>query len=150
MNKKTAFVIVIIFIAFIGFWLINTNQKFNVFDIKYVRIAGQEIKVDLAITPAEQEQGLSGRSALAEDEGMLFVFNQPGKYLFWMKDMNFAIDMIWITEDMSVVYIKKNALPELYPETYGPDTPALYVLEVPAGFSDKHNLKVGDRVLFTY
>ncbi|MEI7709146.1 MAG: DUF192 domain-containing protein [bacterium] len=118
-------------------------------DIKYVNIAGQNIKVDLALTPAEQEQGLSGRKGLKENEGMLFVFQKVGNYPFWMKDMNFAIDMIWISEDMKVVYIKKDATPASYPTTFGPNQDAKYVLEVVAGFADKNNLKVGDRVLFS-
>jgi len=58
--------------------------------------------------------------------------------------MNFPIDMIWIGEDMKVIYIKKNAEPESYPETFGPDANAKYVLEILAGFSDQNNLQVGD------
>lgn len=122
-------------------------------EIKEIKIAGQEIKVDLALTPAEQEQGLSGRTSLAENSGMLFVFDAPGQYNFWMKDMKFAIDMIWLSSDMKVIYIKSDAKPELYPETYGPnvvDGSARYVLEVPDGFSDKNNLKVGDMARFEY
>jgi len=87
-----------------------------------VHIAGQDIKVDLALTEAQREQGLSGRQSLNENEGMLFVFDSPGNYPFWMKDMNFPIDIIWLSEDGSVIYIKKNALPESYPEAYGPGT----------------------------
>ena len=122
-------------------------------NIKFVKLAGVDIKVDLALTPAEQNQGLSGRTSLNGDEGMLFIFDLPGKYAFWMKDMNFPIDMIWLGEDMKVVYIKKNALPKNYPETYQPgkaDGDAKYVLEVVSGFSDKNNLKVGDSAEFTY
>jgi len=58
----------------------------------------------------------------------------------------FPIDIIWINEYGNVVYIKKDAKPELYPETYGPgpnDGEAKFVLEVVSGFSDKNNLKVG-------
>jgi hypothetical protein len=112
-----------------------------------VQIAGQEISVELASTTAEQNKGLSGRSELLENSGMLFVFDQPGKHSFWMKDMNFPIDMIWVGEDMKVVYIKKNATPETYPEAFTPDTDAKYVLEISAGFSDKNGLKVGDIVV---
>ena len=79
---------------------------------------------------------------------MLFIFEKPGKYYFWMKDMNFPIDMIWIGEDMRVIYIKKNAQPESFPKTYGPDIDSKYVLEVVAGFSEKNNLKEGDRAEF--
>lgn len=167
MNKKyiTAFLIVIIF--FLGVFLfvkhfsknsiITTSPPVAVAEtsenIKYVEIGGQKVKVDLALTDAEQEQGLSGRLSLSPDTGMLFVFNEPSKPLFWMKDMNFPIDMIWITPDMKVDYIKKDALPDLYPQTYGPsasDGEAEYVLETTSDFSDNNNLKIGDSVGFIY
>jgi len=140
--------LIIVFLLGYHFW-----TAVNLDNIQSVQIAGKTIQVDLAVTPAEQEQGLSSRQGLAENMGMLFVFGSSDKYQFWMKDMNFPIDMIWIREDMKVVYIKKNALPALYPETYGPgtnDADAKYVLEVVSGFSDKNNLQVGDAVLFTY
>ena len=140
-------IVIILFLAY-HFW---TAVNFD--NIQSVQIAGQNIKVDLALTPVEQEQGLSGRQSLAENEGMLFVFESPGKYQFWMKDMNFPIDMIWLNENGKVVYIKRNASSELYPETYGPgpnDGNAKFVLEVVSGFSDKNNLKVGDRAEFKY
>ena len=167
MNKKyiTAFLIVIIF--FLGVFLfvkhfsknsiITTSPPVAVAEtsenIKYVEIGGQKVKVDLALTVAEQEHGLSGRLSLSPDTGMLFVFNEPSTPLFWMKVMNFPIDMIWITPDMKVDYIKKDALPDLYPQTYGPsasDGEAEYVLETTSDFSDNNNLKIGDSVGFIY
>ena len=166
MNKKNiiAFAVVIIFFAavfcFVKFETPTQPPPYQGGgaesgggQIKSVNIAGQSVKVDLALTQAEQEQGLSGRKNLLPNTGMLFVFDVPGKYLFWMKDMNFAIDMIWLTKDMKVDYIAKNAAPASYPATFGPGTQdglASYVLEVPAGFSDKNNLKIGDSVNFTY
>src|ERR1035437_4937756 len=119
---KGSFVLVVIFII-IGFFLLNkhTFKNSETYNIQYVKIRGQNIKVDLALTGVEQEQGLSGRTSLKNDEGMLFVFNTSGKYSFWMKDMNFAIDMIWISEDLRIVYIKKDARPESFPETFGPN-----------------------------
>jgi uncharacterized membrane protein (UPF0127 family) len=123
-------------------------NNFNLNEIQYLKIAGKVLKVDLALTQKDQEQGLSGRKELNEEEGMLFVFNHTGQYPFWMKDMNFAIDIIWLGEDLRVVYIKKNALPESYPETFLPDQNAKYVLEVLSQFSEKNNLKVGDKVEF--
>ena len=149
-NKFFYFAVVIIFVVSLFF----IPQKHNLGDIKSVKITGQNIKVDLALTGAEQAQGLSGRTALKDDAGMLFVFNKAGIYPFWMKDMNFSIDIIWIGEDMRIIYIKKFAKPEDYPATYGPDVltsvGTKYVLEVVSGFSDKNNLKVGDRVEFGY
>jgi hypothetical protein len=137
-----------------GFFLVSYASKNLAIEgfknIKYVQIAGQNVKVDLALTSAEHSRGLSGRSILNKDEGMLFVFVKSGRYYFWMKEMNFPIDIVWFTKDMKIIYIKKNANPLLYPETYGPSVNSKYVLEVPAGFADKNNLKVGDNVLFTY
>lgn len=116
--------------------------------MREVVIAGQTLRAELALTPESQAQGLSDRNSLAEDAGMLFVFDRPGKYPFWMKDMNFAIDIIWIGEDLRIVYIKKDARPESYPEAFGPGKDAKYVLEVVSGFSEKNNLKEGDKVEF--
>jgi len=171
MNKKSisAFLTVIIF--FLGvFFLVRHLSKNSVTittsppivaspavvstipaNIKYVEIGGQKIKVDPALTEAEQTQGLSGRQNLLPDTGMLFVFNKPGYYPFWMPDMNFSIDMIWLTADMKVDYIEKNATPESYPAIFGPkDNNTLYVLEVPSGFANNNHLQIGDGVVFTY
>jgi len=146
------------FIGFIGiviFFLIcyHFYTPVNFDNIKYVKVAGQNIKVELALTREAQERGLSGRKTLNNDEGMLFIFEHPGSYSFWMKEMNFPIDIIWINENKKVIYLKKDARSELYPEIYKPDVSsegAKYVLEVVSGFSEKNNLRVGDGVEFTY
>ena len=116
--------------------------------ISYVKIGDVNVQVELATTPQARAQGLSGRAGLSEDEGMLFIFDKSGRYSFWMKDMNFAIDIIWISDDMRVVYIKKDARPESYPESFMPETSALYVLEVNAGYAKQHDLKEGDAARF--
>ena len=163
-NKKDLFFsgLIIIVFLFAGFFLIKHFSKSFVNhrpeNIKYVEIGGQKIKVDLALTEAEQTQGLSGRHSLLPNTGMLFIFNKPGYYPFWMPNMNFSIDMIWLAPSeggdnltAKVDYIAKDATPESYPVTFGPkDNNAKYVLEVADGFSDKNNLKVGDSVIFTY
>jgi uncharacterized membrane protein (UPF0127 family) len=148
-NNIIYFIIVIIFVVLLFF----IPQKYNLTDIKGIKIAGQTLKADLALTEAEQTQGLSGRGGLNADEVMIFIFDHPGHYPFWMKDMNFSIDMIWLDSSMRVVYIKENATPESYPLTFGPQTTpdnSKYVLEVVSGFSAKNNLKVGDKVEFIY
>jgi len=114
--------------------------------LPYVKVAGQDIQVDLAITKEEQMQGLSGRDMLEPTKGMLFIFEKPGKYSFWMQGMNFPIDIIWIDEAYKVVYIKKDARHETPFEQYGPDKDTKYVLEVVSGFSEKYGLKVGDTI----
>ena len=142
--------ILFFFVLAVFFLSRNTNPKkiIETKDIQYVEIGGQKIKVDLAITPQEQTRGLSGRVGLKDNEGMLFIFQKPGKNFFWMKEMNFPIDMIWLGDDFKVIYIKKNATPESYPEVFGPTEDTKYVLEVLSGFSEKNNLKTGDLVKF--
>jgi len=141
--------IILIFIASAFFFYSKTSDiALNILDTKSIRLAGVILKTELAITDASRALGLSGRAELREDESLLFVFDFPGRYSFWMKDMNFPIDIIWIDENLRVVYIKKNARPESYPESFTPDQDAKYVLEVVAGFSDKYGLKEGDRVEF--
>ena|SRR3989338_328158 len=149
-SRNIFFILVVVVFLVAGFFLIKNNSSKNVEvnQIHFVKIAGKILKVDLALTSEEQERGLSGRNELKEDEGMLFVFDYINKHPFWMKDMNFAIDIIWIGGDLRVVYIKKNAQPESYPETFLPKQDAKYVLEVWASFSEKNNLRVGDEVEF--
>jgi uncharacterized protein len=112
-----------------------------------IKIDGNSIYVSIADTEASRELGLGGRESLAEDEGMLFVFPVEGKYPFWMKDMHFAIDMLWIANDGSIIYIQGDVVPATYPQAFQPTSGlARYVLELPAGYSFAHNIKVGDKV----
>lgn len=111
-----------------------------------VEIGGKTINVTLADTPASREQGLSGTKGLASDEGMLFIFPRDGKYSFWMKDMLYAIDIVWISSDGKVVYIVPNASPESYPATFTSKMLARYVLELRANFVKTNNVKIGDIV----
>lgn len=107
------------------------------------------IATGLADTPSKRVQGLSGRKNLAKDTGLLFIFEKPSRDGFWMKDMNFPIDIIWFDQDQKVVTIKKNATPESYPEVFYPTAESLYVLEVPAGFVSGHNVVEGDFASFS-
>ena len=113
-----------------------------------LEIRGKTVRVELADTPEKSRQGLSGHNPLGKGEGMLFIFTSPARYSFWMKDMRFPLDMIWIGEDWRIVDITKNALPESYPGHFQPLAPAQYVLEVSAGFSDANNIAIGDAVIY--
>lgn len=139
--------IVIVFIAL--FIVVIQHGKQPVPNIPYVVVGGQKIEVELAVSQEEQLHGLSNRDMLEPTRGMLFVFEKPGKYNFWMQGMNFNIDMIWISEDMKIVYIKKNADHTKPFDQYGPSVDAKYVLEVVAGFSDMHKVKEGDVIQFS-
>ena len=128
------------------------TQTMNPATARTVTIGSSTVQVEVADTDAAREQGLSGRTSLGEGSGMLFVFNSPGMYGFWMKDMNFSIDMLFIDASGSVVTIAADASPAGYhlnpPQVFNPASPVLYVLEVPAGFATSHGVTVGEQVTF--
>lgn len=105
-----------------------------------------DVHVSIARTPAEQEQGLSGTPALPENSGKLFIFKTPGTYGFWMKDMEYSLDFIWIDAAHRIVAIDQNITPETYPTVFYPPHAIAAVLEVNGGFAQAHALRVGDTV----
>ncbi|MBL8157995.1 DUF192 domain-containing protein [bacterium] len=108
-------------------------------------LADKPLRVAVADTDALRAQGLSGSAPLADDEGMLFIFDEDGVYPFWMKDMLYSIDIFWLDATGSVVHIEKNLSPDTYPQSFTPHSPARYVLEVRAGFADQHDIQIGTR-----
>lgn len=111
-----------------------------------VILGSKTFLMETASTPAEWQQGLSGHAPLEGGAGMIFIFDKPDNYGFWMKDMLFPLDIVWIGEDFRVVHIEKNLSPQTYPTAYYPGVPSKYVLEISAGESDKNDIKVGDLV----
>ncbi len=104
--------------------------------------------VEIADTPQERATGLMHRESLDPDSGMLFVFEQPGIYSFWMKDTLIPLDMIWIDANDDVVFIAENVQPckTSSCDSIRPGKAALYVLEVNAGTVSKIGLEAGDKV----
>jgi len=103
------------------------------------------VEVEVADTAEAMEEGLSGRELLDEGRGMLFVFPSDAAYGFWMKDMQFALDIVWLDASGRVVYLQEN-LPPCTPgncPVYKPGQSARYVLEVNAGFVASHGIKPG-------
>jgi uncharacterized membrane protein (UPF0127 family) len=135
-----------------GARLLHFNQapKINSSDTPTVTFdsVSEPVDVVLADTDAEREQGLSGRPGLAPNEGMLFIFDTPGRPAFWMKDMLFPLDIIWFSSDWHIVDITQNLPPESYPNTVSPIADTTYVLEVPAGFAAAHHLKINQSATF--
>lgn len=111
-------------------------------------INGVEIELEIARTPEEQARGLSGRGSLEANAGMLFVYGTPAVPGFWMKEMNFPIDIIWIDENKKIVDMSENPAPETFPQVFYSRSPVLYVLEVNANWAKDHNVSSGDTVTF--
>lgn len=101
------------------------------------------IDAEVADTPEARELGLSGRKGIALTKGMLFVFPNSSRYGFWMKDMLFPIDMVWVNKDGIVVHTVENAKPDDYPAKYVNSADALYVLELGAGQAQANGIYLG-------
>ena len=143
---KTAQLLVLVVIAVL--LLMSSVILFGLLPDRTLTIDNKRINVTIARTSAEREQGLSGRDRLGDNEGMLFVFDSPSPYCFWMKDMNFPIDMIWLDENKKVITIKENATPESYPEPFCPIEDAQYVLEIGVGKAREWGIERGDQAQF--
>ena len=115
-----------------------------------VRVGNTYVAVWLARTEEERVLGLSGSSSLPKDTGMLFIFEASDMHGFWMKDMQYPIDIIWIDDTFSIVSLKENASPDEYPQVYFPETKARYVLEVKAGFIKEAQVAKGQKVEMLY
>lgn len=121
------------------------------FDKGSVRIGSDILlTVDVAGTTQTREQGLSGRTSLGDDEGMLFLFGTKQRYSFWMKGMRIPIDILWIDEgrivDVSVDVPVPG--PDGHLTTYRPSMPVDTVLEVPAGFVALNEVRIGATVVY--
>ncbi len=110
---------------------------------KIIKINETSIEVEVVDTPETRTMGLSNRKTLPEGAGMLFIFDSPVQDGFWMKDMRFAIDIVWIDEKFRVVDIEKEVTPETFPQIFYPDQPVKYVLELPAGYTNRYHIDIG-------
>ncbi len=115
---------------------------------KEVMLGDFSFTLEIADTPLLQERGLSYRAGLAPNTGMLFAFDTPRVLKFWMKDMNFPIDIIWLDQNKKVVHIEHSLSPSTYPDSFGPETPTQYVIEIPAGGAKRAGVVVGNGVSF--
>ncbi len=116
---------------------------------KTVTINGHDFKLEEAKTAKDKEVGLSGRTTLAKDGGMLFKFDKPDLYPFWMKNMKVSID---------IIYVKDGKIVTIFPDMQAPksadevpiivksEEPADTVIEINAGDSEKYKIKNGDTV----
>jgi uncharacterized membrane protein (UPF0127 family) len=115
---------------------------------KLVSVGSQSLKLQVATTDQEQMVGLGGRKCIASDQGMLFIFDKAGYYPFWMKNMRFPIDIIWLSDSKQVVYMQKNLAPSTYPKSFTNPTPVHYVIELQAGKADSLDIKSGTKLNF--
>ncbi len=140
--KKT-----LISIVLIGFIVVIVlSARVPQAKVLHAVLGGEALLLKIADTDVLRLQGLSGHPPLPPNEGMLFVFTSDGLHSFWMKDMLFPIDILWLDSEYRIVDVKQGATPESYPKSFTPSVPARYVLELSSGFFELHKLKNGDRL----
>ena len=110
-----------------------------------VTIGVYVIDAEVADTPARKQRGLSGRPSLADGQGMLFPYTEPGLHAFWMPDMHFDIDILWIRAGR-IVDVAADVSKDDARAVYRPSEPADLVLELPAGTAKRRGFRVGDAV----
>jgi uncharacterized membrane protein (UPF0127 family) len=138
-----------LFIFFILVFFTLLIIDFKAKPLSRVSINNYVFVVDIAKTPNSWQQGLSNREKLAKNQAMLFIFPEYRQPNFWMKDMNFPIDIIWI-KDKKIIDFDKNIPAPLKDspvsdlETFYPESPVNIVLEVVAGTVDRLNIQKGD------
>lgn len=162
LNKYILFILFILILAI--FWsLVNNRVKTTTIvqqdnsNIKInqaqVVLNGKSFNLEVMDTPDKQRQGLSGRSSLGNDQAMLFVFEEARILDFWMKDMQFNIDLLWIDGNKIVAWEKNMLAPT--PSTtdnkllhYTSPVPVDKVLELKSGTIDSLSLQINDQVEF--
>jgi hypothetical protein len=149
----TTGVLVLILFVFIGMFFVSFSTKEfvnTIFDTPLQALTLGTVSIEVAIADNQQtrRQGLSNLSFLPDNKGLFFVFKDSDAHGIWMKDMKFPIDIIWLNEQLQVVDIHKNVSPDTYPESFHPKIPSRFALEVEAGFSIKHDIKIGNTFIF--
>lgn len=107
----------------------------------------QKAKIDIEIADDEyqRELGLMNRRKMEENQGMLFIFPFERFQSFWMRNTFISLDMIFVDANKTIVTIHKNTQ-VLSDQSYPSSKPAKYVVEVVAGFTDKYNIQIGDKI----
>lgn len=145
MKQKLVWILLLLMVGSFVYLRLRTPHAAQITAIK---IGRAQIQVEIADTPEKRAQGLSGREMLGVSQGMLFPMDESQVYAFWMKDMRFPLDIIWIRDGRVVDISESVPAPKAgeLPASVRPREPVNYVLEVNAGFVEKKGISVGDRV----
>lgn len=149
MTKKIPLVLALVILIFLFLVSSAPEEKGFSYDFNLNGlINGKEIRLAIADMPQERAKGLSGHRPLSMSEGLIFIFDAEGIHGIWMKDMSFAIDVIWFDSQKKIVGMRENFEPSSFPEIAYPIKPSSYALEVASGFIKSNDLTIGGRIEF--
>jgi len=148
MKTKEVLVVAILFAVVIGFTIWYHSNKS--LDESRVCFGEDCFVVEIVDSDAERTRGLMDRESLDVDAGMLFIFERPGNYPFWMKNTLIPLDMIWLNSEREIVYIFENAQPCTTESCtfITHEGSALYVVELNAGTVREKEISVGQTAEF--
>jgi hypothetical protein len=147
-SKYIAIVAIIIIMAvsfLLGGWL---RVAWSNRGTKALHAGSHQFNLQVADTESKREKGLGGRKGMAANSGMLFVFQKSNIACFWMKGMDFPLDIVWVNANKSVVGIASNVSPATYPHQFCPKTPSRYVIELNAGAVAQAGIQKGQTLHF--
>lgn len=150
-TKKPVYTVVLSLLFLSALYLIGIifAKKSLIYQTKKLFINNHPFNIELADTDTLRSRGLSGRNSLSPNSGMLFIFPTAGYYQFWMKEMEFPLDFIWINND-TIVDLTENVPPpdNNYLPTYSSNSAVDKVLEVNAGTIKSLNIVIGDKIKY--
>lgn len=136
-------IIVFLIIFIITTYLFVYKNNSQVY--KNIKIRDAIVKVEIADTKEKREKGLSKRKSLDENNGMFFIYYNKEVRTFWMKEMQFPIDIIWVDNDM-IAGIEGNVSPNGESEKRTSTVKVNKVIELNSGFCNENNIEVGDKI----
>ena len=139
-KRLVFFIISLLIIVLTGFLLKNQYAEDRVV------MSGYSFVANIMDNDALRQKGLSGRTNMQSNEAMLFKFEEVSERCFWMKEMNFDIDIIWLDGGYKVTAIEQNISPDTYPKEYCHN--GQYVVEIKAGLANELDLKNGDKIKY--
>jgi len=147
-------VCLLIFLFLVNNFMCNENNEETYYNFKkegeltFTDSSGNfltKIDIEIADTDYDRQLGLMNRKSMEENQGMLFIFPTERYQSFWMLNTLFSLDMLFVNSNKEIVTIHKNTTPTSQ-QSYPSSKPAIYVVEVIAGFTNKYSIKEGDKI----
>ena len=150
--------VAVVVIALLGFFIVN-NFISNEPEVEYYTFTKEgeltfidslgtlksKIDIEIADNMYERSLGLMNRNEMKETQGMLFIFPKLELQSFWMRNTLISLDIMFVNDQKKIVTIHENT--KILSETSYPSSePSIYVVEVLAGFAERHNIQVGDKI----
>ena len=145
--KRILLILMLVTLVVLGVFLVSHPMREkpllsdSVSDTTSTRMGLMEIEI--AADRDSRERGLSGRTNVPDNYGLLFVFDSPDRVGIWMKDMQVPIDIMWLSDNYEIVHIERSVSPLTYPNVFYPPVPVPYVLETRAGYARDQGWEVG-------